>query len=137
MAARYGSPMTNTDTAAADTTLTFPNHFAKILAEAAIKRDREQQDRFHKLVELADPGRREHVDRFITLDVDTHVFEIADGNEPPLYGVIHKGAADAQRFYGIDEALLRAVALRAGARSSDQGHIYAARALGVKPTVDY
>jgi hypothetical protein len=128
--------MTNTKTApAADKMLTFPNHFAKLLAEAAIKRDREQQEATLKLVEIVSPSPREHV-RIITLDQDTHVFEVGDGSEPPLYGVIHKGR-DFERFYTLDEALLRAVALRAGARASDQGHIYAARALGVKPTVDY
>jgi hypothetical protein len=129
--------MTNTETAPADNALTFPNRLAKLLAEAAIKRDGERQDAFLRLVEIADPGHREHVDRIIHLDMDTHVYEIADGNEPPQYGVIHKDRRDNQRFYSLEEALLRAVALRAGARGGDQGHIYAARALGVKPTVDY
>lgn len=136
MALRYGSPMTNTETAPADTVLSFPNRFAKMFAEAAIKRDTERQDTFRQVVETVRPGAREHINRIITLDDDTHVFEIADGQEAPLYGVVHKGA-DFQRFYSLDEALLRAVAMRAGARASDQGHIYAARALGVKPTVDY
>lgn len=137
MALRYGSPMTNTETAEADAVLTFPNKFAKLFAEGAIKRDTDRRDKFRELVDIANPGHREHIDRIVTLDMDTHVFEIADGNEPPQYGVIHKGQRDHQRFYSLDEALLRAVAMRAGARVSDQGHVYAARALGVKPTVDY
>jgi hypothetical protein len=129
--------MSEAQTVPSDTVLTFPNRFAKLFAEGAIKRDTDRQDRFRELVDIANPGHREHINRFVTLDMDTHVFEIADGNEPPQYGVIHKDQRDNQRFYSLDEALLRAVAMRAGARASDQGHIYAARALGVKPTVDY
>lgn len=120
-----------------NTTLTFPNAFAAGLAEGAIKRDQDRQEADRRVTDLIRTTGRARVLRVVTLDMDRHVVEIGDGSEPPLYAVVLNGKADAQRFYSFDEALLRAIALRNGASINDQGHVYTARALGVKPTVDY
>lgn len=122
-------------TADPDKTLTFPTAATKMLAAVAMDREWEREKTRSRIVGIL--NRYERPGRIIELDDGCYVAEIidTDPDAAATWGAIVNNRRDHGRFYTLDEALLRAVELRNGGRQNDEGHVYAARMLGVtKPT---